>query len=194
VILAGTVEDGVFRSNNHGDHWSAWNFGLLDLQILALARSPHYAEDETLLAGVDSGLYRSTNGGRAWREVPLPPELAPVISLAAVADGSPAGLLFAGTEANGLWVSADDGETWQPRGADQLAGPINALLSATDFARQAHLLALVDGALWVSQDAAQTWAPWPKRALGPYRCVAAGQGLAASAPLLVGLDSGMARI
>ncbi len=67
VLFAGTMEDGVFRSADRGASWVAWNFGLLDLNVLCLAVSPDFANDETLVAATESGLFVSTNGGRAWR-------------------------------------------------------------------------------------------------------------------------------
>ena len=54
-------------STGGGLGWTAWNFGLLDLNVLCLAVSPDDAQDET--SPDRSGIFRSTNGGRAWREV-----------------------------------------------------------------------------------------------------------------------------
>ncbi len=75
VLLAGTLEDGVLRTADQGNNWHTWNFGLLDLSVMSLAISPRYYEDETVFAGTESGLFRSTNGGRAWREVESPLDL-----------------------------------------------------------------------------------------------------------------------
>ncbi len=106
IILAGSMEDGVLRSADRGQSWSAWNFGLLDLGVMSLAISPDFAEDETVFAGTESSLFRSTNGGRAWREVELPSGYDPVMSLACSPDFSQQpgrrGILFAGTESPGV--------------------------------------------------------------------------------------------
>ena len=61
------MDDGVYRSADRGVRWVAFNFGLLDLHVSCLAVSPDYADDETLLAGTESGIFESTNGeiGRA---------------------------------------------------------------------------------------------------------------------------------
>ena len=37
VLLAATMEDGIFRSADRGNRWKSWNFGLLDLNVLCLA-------------------------------------------------------------------------------------------------------------------------------------------------------------
>ena len=125
VLFAGTMEDGVFRSSEFlGERWVRWNFGLLDLHVLVLALSPDFAHDEILFAGVESGIFRSTNGGRAWREVLFPTDLAPVISLAISPDFKRDGLLLAGTEAHGLHVSYDRGRTWAALGEGVLGEAI----------------------------------------------------------------------
>ena len=77
LLLAGTLEDGVYSSSDRGGRWQPWNFGLFDLNVLCLALSPAWIEDETAYAGTETGLYRSTNGGRAWRHTGFPVELAP---------------------------------------------------------------------------------------------------------------------
>jgi hypothetical protein len=76
------MEDGVLRSWDRGISWAGWNFGLLDLNVYALAISPEFRADETLFVGVESGVFRSGNGGRAWRETAFPMEAGPVLSLA----------------------------------------------------------------------------------------------------------------
>ena len=77
ILLAGTLDNGVFRTANQGQSWTAWNFGLLDLRVLCLAVSPNFGYDETLYIGTESGLYRSTNGGRAWRGDNLSKQICP---------------------------------------------------------------------------------------------------------------------
>jgi len=63
TFLAGTTEDGIFRSADPGSYWTAQNFDLLDLNVLCLVISPNFARDETLYTGTDSGIFRSTKGG-----------------------------------------------------------------------------------------------------------------------------------
>lgn len=66
---------------------------------------------ETILAGTESGLFRSLNGGETWNQLPLPPSGivdTPVMSLAQSADGR----LWA-TSGFVLFSSADGGTTWR---------------------------------------------------------------------------------
>ena len=158
-ILAGSMEDGVLRSSDGGRHWQTWNFGLLDLGIMCLAISPDYAHDETLFAGTESGVFCSTNGGRAWRELVLPCGYVPVLSMVISPLFSRDSTLYVGTEENGLFVSHDSGQSWQPTGAGVVESPVNSLL--LDPQNPQWLLALGDGLCWLSRDAGTSWqAQW----------------------------------
>ncbi len=186
VLLAGTLEDGIFRSTDRGQTWAAANFGLLDLKVLSLAISPDFAHDETLFAGTESGLFRSTNGGRAWRDVELPIDFDPVLSLAFSPAYAQDNTVFAGTESHGLLISRDDGHTWQPAAGFPTDQPVNHLLVSTS--QPAHVLALSGNQLLCSRDSGQTWASW-SHDLPPatITTVAAPAGLESGAPLLLGL-------
>ncbi len=127
-LLAGTLEDGVFSSSDRGGRWQPWNFGLFDFNVLCLALSPAWIEDETAYAGTETGLYRSTNGGRAWRHSGFPAELAPALCLACFENGcSGSSRLLVGTESKGLLASCDQGDTWERLAPDALSGAVNQL-------------------------------------------------------------------
>lgn len=187
TIFAGTMEDGVFISHNGGESWVAWNFGMLDLNVICLVTSPRFAEDETILAGAETGIFRSTNGGRAWREVEMPFGYDPVLSLAfSAADGS-AQTFYAGTENNGLWVSKDDGESWSRLAENLIVDPVNVVLVSG-----AEVLAATGSALWYSADQGATWRDRTPAELSEQELstLLAPQGLGSGAPLLVGLTDG----
>jgi photosystem II stability/assembly factor-like uncharacterized protein len=192
IIFAGTMEDGVFRSGDRGSSWAAWNFGLLDLNVLSMAISPSFAIDETLFAGTVSGLFRSTNGGRAWREVELPVEFAAVLSVAIAAGDNGASILFVGTEDSGLFCSNDNARTWRRLGEDTLVGAINAVVPAQQFDSIPDLLVLLNDAPLVSRDAGISWSQRrPGGLAGPgIAAIAAPLGLEPAAPLLAGLIEG----
>ncbi len=158
VLLAGTLEDGVFSSEDRGVHWQPWNFGLFDLHVLCLALSPNWGADETILAGADTGLYRSGNGGRAWRVADFPAELAPVLCLAVFGAGARGGMmLLAGTEDNGLLASQDEGRNWRRLAADSIDSAVNQLQVVEGAAGRGALFALVDGTVLRSLDGGRNW-------------------------------------
>jgi photosystem II stability/assembly factor-like uncharacterized protein len=192
IVLAGTLEDGVFFSSDRGQSWVTWNFGLLDLSVLALAISPEFARDETLFVGAESGIFRSTNGGRAWRAIEFPMELAPVISLAISPGFVTDGILFAGTEAQGLYRSDDRGQSWARIGQEQVGETVNSILVSPDFTTSQAILIVLSDTLLISRDGGVNWTPWPDsfakgRAL---TSAAAPHGLEPGALLLVGPTEG----
>lgn len=156
ILLAGTLEDGIFSSADRGRRWQPWNFGLFDLSVLCLALSPHWSQDETVYAGAETGVYRSGNGGRAWRFTGFPSEFAPVLSLAVVAEqASGETLLFAGGEAQGLQLSRDQGESWQGLA---LESTVNQLQIQCAGDGRFVLYALVNDGVARSEDGGQSWA------------------------------------
>ncbi len=195
TVFAGTLEDGVFRSNDRGGHWVAWNFGLLDLSIFALAVSPNFAPDDTLFVGTEIGIFVSANGGRAWREVDFPIDHAPVLSLALSPGYAEDGIMYAGTETHGLLRSDDRGHSWRSVGEGQLSGSVNAITLAPAFPQRLEILIQLDGTVLVSHDGGTSWS---ERVTLPAKqrvaAVAAPHGFGRDAPLLVGLvDGGVVR-
>jgi photosystem II stability/assembly factor-like uncharacterized protein len=161
MVLAGTLEDGLFRSEDRGGTWFPANFGLLDLHVLSLA---HVVDGErrVFLAGTETGVFRSTNGGRAWRETDFAMDYGPVLCLAA----GPAQTVYAGTESAGLLVSTDAGKTWTPARIG-LDGAVNQVVVGAGA-----LLILHDDALLVSRDGG-AWEPWTEALGGGVTAVAA---------------------
>jgi len=149
VVLAGTAQDGVFVSTDRGATFIPWNFGLLDLNVYALAISPDFPRDQVIFAGTLSGIFRSTNGGRSWRETSFPMDAAPVLSLAIASNGS----IYAGTEAHGLFVSDDFGATWRQVGELGAVG-VNALQirDGSIWSLAENRVARGDGAIWLHHE------------------------------------------
>ncbi len=144
TVFAGTAEDGVFVSTDRGDSWVPWNFSLLDLNVYALALSPNFAQDHTVYVGTESGIFRSINGGRGWRELPFPMDVAPVLALGVSANGT----IYAGTEEHGLYASTDGGTAWSQ---------IKASGSVQTLDVSAALTVLLPDQLCQSTDGGRSW-------------------------------------
>ena len=142
--------------------------------------------------GVDSGVFRSTNGGRAWREVDFPLELGPVLSLALSPAYSKDGILFAGTESQGLYRSEDRGLNWTRLGDDAIPDAVNAIFLSPEFPERANVLVMLNDGLLLSQDGSRSWSNARSSVKFGENlvCMAAPQGLEPDAPLLVGLADG----
>jgi len=90
----------LHRSVDGGATWSTVAAGQPAPPHFALVRT-----DRSVFIGGASGLFRSSDAGRSWRQVLVG---AAVTSLAVTADRS----LLAGTDTDGVLRSEDDGETW----------------------------------------------------------------------------------
>lgn len=168
VVLAGTDGAGVLRSTNGGTDWQLTNFGLQDLHVVALATAPgeaqlgipyHRVGRWPAFAATTSGLYRSPNGGRAWQPVALGPADVTVQALAVSPTFAQDGVVFAGTEAHGLFRSADRGQTWSALDLGLERPPaINALWLHPAFAETAIcLIGTADGRVLHSDDGGAHW-------------------------------------
>ena len=157
LVLAGTNEGGIFRSTDRGTTWQSINFGLLDQLVLCVSMSPAFATDEMVVVGVNSGIFRSKNGGRAWRETAFSNDAAPVLCMAAASNFVQKGTIYAGTEAAGLFVSDDRAQSWSPIGVGQLTGSINAVVLDADFETRPHLLVATEAGLFLSYDGGAAW-------------------------------------
>lgn len=157
VILTATAEDGVLRSGDRGANFSAWSFGLLDLEVTSLALSPEFASDSTALAATTTGIYRTTTGGRAWRETSLSATEAPILSVAFAEDL--VGCRAAATSEGGeIYVSDDMGNSWR-----RLPTPLNGLTLNAILLPSVAPLTMVIGhqaGIHISRDGGATWDGW----------------------------------
>jgi photosystem II stability/assembly factor-like uncharacterized protein len=146
IALAATAKDGVLRSADGGASWHAWNYGLLDLGVNAIAISPDFGEDTTCFAATDHAVFMSTNGGRAWQELAAPMDAGPFTALAIVKTGRGVSL-HVGTEGNGLWSSNAPYEDWH-RVKGLRADEINFLLSQPQIAATTSGMYSANGSKW----------------------------------------------
>ncbi len=108
IMLAGTDQDGVLRSDDRGETWNASNPGLLDRTVLSLATTVDDEGREIALAGTGSGVFLSRNGGRAWKPVFIGDVGTDVEQIAIV---EPA-VIWAASHGSGLLQSVDGGLHW----------------------------------------------------------------------------------
>jgi hypothetical protein len=139
LIVAGTEEEGVFRSTDKGKTWQ--KCGGVDEGINALAGS-----GQRIVAGTSVGrVYLSEDGGAGWREL----EALPTAAMAVAIEGQ---AVLAGTYRSGVFRLTDG--HWQPDNAglestnviDMLMTPQGLVLVALD-----GLQKLENGA-WVPYD------------------------------------------
>jgi photosystem II stability/assembly factor-like uncharacterized protein len=108
--------NGVYKSTDGGENWTAANRGMIDYSITALAIDP--SNSQTIYAGGNGGeLFKSADGGTTWDS--LTPKL-PTASAnsrstlrAIILDPAAPQTVYVLDEREGVMVSADGGGTWR---------------------------------------------------------------------------------
>ena len=138
TLFAGSTI-GIRRSADLGNDWEASTCpgGALSL-VTSLAVSTGIAVEETVFAGTFDGCYRSTDGGRTFHPVLSG---GPVLSVVAVGVMEleqgvalvSGGVVFVGTESDGVLRSLDGGASWQAANAGLLDLSVLALSVSPSF-------------------------------------------------------------
>ncbi len=169
--LFAIVETQLYKSTDGGESWGLVGGGLPpDEWVVSLALSPNYADDQTLFAGLSSGLtgggvYKSTDGGHSWRLACLGLSDLLVQGVAVSPDYADDGTVFARSYRQGLFRSTDGGAHWTALGERYARDPENrrlgtlALSSAyiTDGTLWIGISGLDRSALLASTDGGDTW-------------------------------------
>jgi photosystem II stability/assembly factor-like uncharacterized protein len=123
---AGSV-NGVFRSTNGGEEWTAVGTGLPVGIVSALAIDPQTTS--TIYAGTQSGVYKTTNSGGSWEPMNngFAPDSTPSINKVVINPHNPSHL-YVGTGGFGVWQSTDGGASWAPATSGITSSLINDLV------------------------------------------------------------------
>jgi photosystem II stability/assembly factor-like uncharacterized protein len=160
VVYAGTNE-GVWRTENHGEEWTRLAGPLDELVTWTL----RLLEGEALLAGTrPAGIYRWDEAGRSWQKcsAALAQDCPGILfnrTTTLVADPLDRQRLWAGVEIDGVWTSHDRGETWQKIGTGLSSADIHGLVVVPGNDGRRTLLATTNNDLNISYDDGQTWQP-----------------------------------
>lgn len=150
LVVVGSEDEGVYLSTDGGRKFRKANKGLDDLCVNALA----FTADKSLVAGTNSGLYVSRDGGTSWERV-----TADTGAVLAVTCG-PDGIAFAGSAQRGIFRSEDGGRSWQEANEGLSARLFVQLAISPNFADDRTLFSVsLDEGVSRSRDEGETWEP-----------------------------------
>ncbi len=105
LIFAGT-SDGIFRSSDNGNSWTAANNGLVNTILCLVIKNSTGA----VFAGtINAGVYRSTDNGDSWTQIN---NGISNYRINVLAINPSTGVIFAGTYGGGVFRSSDNGNSW----------------------------------------------------------------------------------
>lgn len=103
--LMAAEEHQLYLSEDQGATWRTLSSGIDEQLSFTLLKA---LDDQIIFAGTNLGLFRSADGGQSWQEV-----LANRHILCMAINANQ--VIFTGTNANGVYRSADSGGNWLPR-------------------------------------------------------------------------------
>ena len=114
VLLAGTGNQGIFRSTDLGDSWSSADVELSDIHeghgVSALAFAQ---KGDIIYASVPPKLYASTDTGKTWYHVPTDPQDSTISGIVIIGNRIYISAYPGGDAVGGVWYS-DDEKSWIP--------------------------------------------------------------------------------
>jgi photosystem II stability/assembly factor-like uncharacterized protein len=172
VYYAGAAQYGyVFRSTDGGDNWS--NIGPGGEYLAWWVRDIVVAADGDIFVAADNGLWNWN--GTDWTELTA----FPAAEVTALAIDNDKGVIYAGSDGQGVFVSEDEGSTWSELN-DNLEELSVTKLALSTAAPKTLYAGMLNGGVWslvLSGSAADYWAYIPLVASG-----ATGQDPPASNP------------
>ncbi len=122
-ILASTWDEGVFQSIDGGNTWKKYSNGLTkdDQADQEGFKEPHFSDlsvsnafskDKTMFLGGFNGLFKSTDGGEIWQEIPTL-STSTIISMAVSPNYEKDSTVAFATYVKEINISKDKGATWQ---------------------------------------------------------------------------------
>ncbi len=122
---------GFFISSDAGASWTESSTGITAADVLSIAVSPGYANDGTIFAGTDAGMFKSTDRGVSWNRI------APSGSILAISPDYASDRTIFGASLNVLYRSTDGGSTWS---MSTFNDEINTVKLSPDFANDGQII------------------------------------------------------
>ncbi len=147
IVFAGAWGNGLFRSTDAGNTWTATSIPVYVLGFLFDRHDPRVAY---FVAGNDHGVFKSRDGGRSWTEL----HTLPSTNYQGIAE-SATGVLVVGDYNGNLYRSTDAGASWQPAAKGPAATEIEGI--AADPSSAGTFYAATDASIYKSFDGGLHW-------------------------------------
>lgn len=169
VVFLCARQSGLYRSTNDGNDWQSVLNSIAPnrpFTATAIALSPQFASDRTLMVGVYGGVLRSFDAGTSWSLAPLPSPPPLVSCLAFSPNYEEDGIVIAGTIEDGIFQSADRGISWQPWNFGLLDLQVLSLAVSPEFAMDGTVFAGTETGIAISKNGGRAWRdlPFPEEA------------------------------
>lgn len=115
ILFAGTENNGLYVSVNHGVNWEKRDTGMLHDTFYCVTFDPSNP-DVVFAGGFQTGVYKSIDGGKKWKQYFK--GLGDLDIHAIAVDPTNSNRVYVGTIESGVYLSSDGGETWEYRGID----------------------------------------------------------------------------
>lgn len=158
TLFAGTNGQGLFRSLDGGQDWSADNTGLpigLTVNSIVVDSSQNLME----YLGTDAGVFQSSDEGDHWQQSSqgLSTGANSAVTVLLLNPDDPT-TLYAGTAHQGVYISHDSAKTWSVSTQGLPAGALVHALLAAGHNQGLHLYAALAGAgVYQSSDGGRNW-------------------------------------
>ena len=160
VIYAG-LRNGIYRSDDHGKHFYRLESPVNAYEVWSVVVDA--ADPDIVFAGCRPGaIFRTRDGGERWEKCPA--EFTdegvfggPARVLRMVQDPDDHNIVWAGTEADGIRLSTDGGESWRDVSAGLTDPDIHGLAISTGNPNK--LFASADLEVFTTEDLGESWQP-----------------------------------
>jgi photosystem II stability/assembly factor-like uncharacterized protein len=152
-LFVGTSR-GLFHSVDGGDNWEKLGGGLPEAVVLSLDVSSYFGIEPVVFVGLEgAGVYRSRDGGESFE--PVSGEDWATLSVRVIYWWKSS--LIVGTD-GGLFVSRDQGESWESASAKLEGERILAIsIPTAEAPAGSDIIVATDRGVFKSRDGATTW-------------------------------------
>ena len=125
AIYVGTTENGIYKSVDSGNNWSAINKGITNPSI-----NDFFVNGDKVYTATDGGILISDDGGKSWKNSNSGLRNLKIDAISV--NPKYYNMIYAGST-SGLFLSVDDGNSWQSLDSGLKTRDVQDILALDDF-------------------------------------------------------------